>query len=235
MNPAVPAAPLATLGTRMRLVARTELDAAAIARVLEAVFHSPFAHLFHPSLEHEVLARAPRNRLHPAAVAFLERNEPAVTGEAVDELSNTLSVVGALIGGVAFLVQGWRQRRRAGRDALIARHLQRVVDAERRLVEIELAADLAVEPLMALQRELLELKNEALAHFKSGAITDPAALPSLLDPVNAARVQVGELLLHARDALEEQQGGARGTARAAWRDAAARSAEEAERPEDDAA
>ena len=233
-DPPVPAAPLPTLGTRLRLVAHTELDAATVDRVLEAVFHSSFAHLFHPSLEHEVLARAPRGSLHPAAIAFLERHEPAVTQEAVDELSNSLSVVGALVGGGAFLLQGWRQRRRAARDGVIARYLLRVAEMERRIVEIELAAELAVEPLMALQRELLELKSEALDSFTSGAIAEPAALSSLLEPVNAARVHVGELLLHVRESIDGQQAGARRSARAAWADAGERSAEEVERGSENA-
>jgi uncharacterized protein len=229
-NPAVPAQPLPTIGAQLQLVARTEADAAAVEHVLEAVYHSPFAHLFHPSLEHTVLQQAPRHRMHPAAIAFLARNEPAVTHETVDELSNTLSVLGALVGGGAFLLQGWRQRRRAARDAMIARYLLRVAEAERRIVETELAADLAVEPLMKLQRELLELKSEALGWFTSGAIAEPEALSDLLAPVNAARAHVGDLLLHAREAIEEQPAAERRTAREAWTDAAEHAADESASP-----
>jgi hypothetical protein len=232
-SPAVPAAAMQTLGTRLRLVARLDVEPDAVEQVLAAVFESQFAHLFHPSLEHTVLRGPARKHLHPAAVEFLERREPAVTQQTVDELSSSLSVIGALAGGALFLVQGIRQRQRAKRDAVIAEYLTRVADAERRIVEIELAADLAVEPLMTLQRELLELKREALGHFTSGAVTEAAALSDLLAPVNAAREHVGELLLHARERFEEAQGTKRDQARAAWEEAAERSAEQAEHAADD--
>ena len=234
-HPAVPAAAMPTLGTRLQLVARSDTPADAIDRMLAAIFESAFAHLFHPSLEHDTLARASRRHLHPAAVEFLERREPAITQDTVDELSNSLSVLGALGGGALFLVQGLRQRRRAQRDAVIARYLQRVADAERRIVEIELAADLAIEPLMTLQRELLELKREALGYFTSGALEEASALSDLLEPVNAARVHVGDLLLHARDQLQASPPTERAEARSAWEDAAERSAEHVEREAEDQA
>jgi hypothetical protein len=79
----------------------------------------------------------------------------------------------------------------------------RVARIERRVVELELAASLELEPLVALQRELLTLKSDALESFAAGDLGSQAALSDVLAPVNAAREHVGDLILHVRDNLEE--------------------------------
>ena len=219
-NPAVPAAPLPTLGARLLLLARDSVSDATIERVLDATFETRFAHLVQPVLDPGLLATIPRHELHRGTLAYLDRREPAITGEAVDELSNTLSVVGALVGGGAFLFQGWRQRQRARRERLLARYLRRVADVERQIVEIELGSSLDLDTLIAVQRELLELKSEVLDGFTSGDFGDPAQLAALLEPINAARDHVGDLLLHVREQLEEKaqrEGRAPG---AVWEEAA---------------
>lgn len=225
-KPAIPAAPLPTLGARLHLIARESVSPETVEAVLEAVFDSQFARLMHPPLDRTALTGFPRAELHAGALLFLDRNAPAITNEAVGDLSNTISILGALFGSGAFLVQGYRQRRRAKRDEIIAEHLMRVVGLERRVVEIELAADIQLDDLIAVQRELLQLKGETLDRFTHGDIDGRATLADLLVPIRALRDHVGEMLLHVRDSLEEQARAEGRTAGAVWDEAAAKASDE---------
>ena len=101
----------------------------------------------------------------------------------------------------------------------------RVADVERRIAALELSATLQLEPLAELQRELLELKSEALDRFAAGDLGDQAALSDLLTPINAARDHIGSLILHIRDNLEEQADAEGRAATALWTEAI-------EKPED---
>jgi NAD(P)-dependent dehydrogenase (short-subunit alcohol dehydrogenase family) len=60
---------------------------------------------------------------------------------------------------------------------------------------LELSATLQLEPLAELQRDLLELKTEALDRFASGDLGDQAAISDLTTPINAARDHIGSLIL----------------------------------------
>ena len=222
-KPAVPAAPLPTLGVRLLLLGHDRVSSATIGRVLESTFDTRFAHLLHPSLDHSLLLTVPRHELHAGTLDYLARREPAITGEAVSDLSNSLSVLGALAGGGAFLFQGFRQRQRAQRESLVANHLRRVAGIERRIVEAELGASLELDTLISVQRELLLLKSQVLDHFTSGALGDPSTLSSVLDPIDAAREHVGELLLHIRDQLEDKAQSEGRTSTAVWNEAVAES------------
>jgi TRAP-type uncharacterized transport system substrate-binding protein len=220
-RPAVPAASLPTLGTQLVLLAHDGVSDATIERMLDTVFDTRFARVFHPALDPSLLAATPRSELHRGTLSYLAHREPAITGEAVNDLSNSLSVLGALIGGAAFLYQGWRQRQRASRDQIVAQHLRRVAEIERRIVEIELGASLDLDTLIEVQRELLRLKSGVLDHLTSGAIDDPAQLSSLVDPIDTARDHVGDLLLHVRSELEDRARREGHAPSAVWNEAAA--------------
>jgi len=219
-RPAVPAEPLPTLGARLLLLTHERVENATIEHVLGAIYETRLTRLLHPTLDHSVLSGTPRRELHAGTVEYLAQREPAITGEVVSDASNTLSVLATLLGGGLFLVQGWRQRQRARREQVATEYLLRVAGVERRVVESELAATLDLDALIALQREILELKSEVLDRFTEGALDD-AALGGLLDSIRASREHVGELLLHVRSQLEEQaQVGGRASS-AVWKEAAA--------------
>jgi hypothetical protein len=188
--------------------------------VLEVVYRSRFAHLAHPPLEERALTFPPRLPRHAGTTAYLRRAEPFLTASNVDALNNTLGVIGALLGGTLFFWQGLRQLRASRRERLFGDHMLRVAGLERRIVELELSAELALEPLMELQRELLRLKSEALARFAEGKLGDQSTLSDLLAPIDAARDHVGSLLLHVRDNLEEQAQSEGRSVDAVWEEAA---------------
>lgn len=203
-EPAVPEAPLETLGARLLLVAGARVPPEDVEAVLAAVFSPRFARVVQPPLEPSVLSEAPRLELHPGTVAYIARNQPAITDETVDKLNNSIGILTALIGGGLFLWQWWRKRTEARLDEVFGGYMLRVAAVERRAAELELGATLALEPLIDLQREVLQLKSEALERFAAGDLGGQAALSDLLGPLNGARNHIGELLLHVRDNLEDQ-------------------------------
>ena len=219
IEPAVPAEPLHTLGTRLLLVAHDRVAPDTVETVLDAVFNSQFTRFTHPPLDRSVLARPPQLPQHAGTIAYLARDQPFVTNDNVDEVSNTLSIVGALVGGSLFLWQWLRQQRQSRRDQVFGQYMRQIAAIERHAAELELGAQLHLEPLVALQRELLQLKSEALDRFTAGDLGDQAALSDLLNPVNAARDHIGDLILHVRDNLEEQADEQGRSAQAVWAEA----------------
>jgi len=222
IDPAIPAAPLHTIGARLTLVANESVPEEAIARVLDTVFSAEVAQVTSPPLDPAVLALPSQADLHRGSLAYLRRDKPYVTDATVSALSNSLSVLGAFAGGGLFLWQWWRQRTRARRDETFGSYMLRVADVERRIAALELSATLELEPLADLQRELLELKSEALERFAAGDLGDQAALSDLLTPINAARDHIGSLILHIRDNLEERADAEGRTAKALWTEAIAK-------------
>jgi hypothetical protein len=98
----------------------------------------------------------------------------------------------------------------------------RVAEVERKAVELELTAGLELEPLISLQRDLLQLQSEALERFAAGELGGQATLSDLLAPVNAARDHVGDLLLHVRENIEESAASEGRTPSALWAEAVAK-------------
>jgi len=220
-DPPEPAGPLPTLGATLLLLAHEDVPAAPVERVLGIVYGSQFARIAHPPLDRRDLAERPLVRRHAGTSAFLARDEPFLSARDVDELNNTLGVAGALLGGTLFLWQGVRQARASRRDRLFAGHMLRVADVEQRLVALELSSDPDLEQLIALQRELLELKRETLDRFARGELGDHRALAELMAPVDVARDHVAGLLLHVRERIAERAGAEGRTVEAVWREEAA--------------
>jgi TRAP-type uncharacterized transport system substrate-binding protein len=204
IDPPAPPEPLHTLGTRLLLVANEAVPSDAVELLLEAIFESRFARGTDPALSRAVLEKPPRLRHHPGTLQYLARHKPFITGEGIDELSNALSIAGALGGSALFFWQWRRQRTRERLDAAVGSYLLRVAALERRIATLELSASLELEPLAALRRELLELKSEALERFAAGELGSYGTITGLLTPINAARDQIAELILHVRENLEQQ-------------------------------
>src|SRR5262249_21329159 len=158
-------------------------------------------------------------------IAYMQRDAPLITADSVGTMSNMLSIVGALIGGTLFLVQFRRQRSAARQDQLFGGYIQRAADIERRLSALELSATPDRPALIGLQREVLQLKSEALERFAAGELGSQTALSQLLEPLNMTRDQIGDLLLHVRETLEDRAAEQGRSEQALWRDAAKGSAE----------
>jgi len=222
-EPPEPPASLHTLGGRLLLVAHEDVPIDSVEFMLHVAFGSRFARLAEPHLHHSLLQLPPHLARHPGTLAYLRRDESLITNQSVDELSNTLSILGAIFGGAFFVRQWQRERARARRDETFAACILRVANVERRVAELELGATLDLESLAALERELLQLKSEALERFAAGELGDHTALATLLTPLNAARAHIGELILHVRDNLEERAETEGRTAQTLWVEAIGKS------------
>ncbi len=218
-DPAVPPKRLHTLGTRLLLVSSARVSSQTVARILDAAFASRFAHIVEPPLEHAVLALPKRLTLHAGTIEFENRDKSIITQDSVDEVSNSLSVLGALVGGSIFLASAWRQRRQARTDAVFGAYMLRVAEVSRKAVELELSASIELTALIGLQRDLLQLQGEALERFAAGELGNQATLSDLLAPLNSAREHVGDLLLHVRENIEESAESAGRSPRALWLEA----------------
>ena len=217
--PPTPAGPMVTIGARLLLVAHRDLSPELVEQVIETVFETRFARVPDPPLKRSLLEDRPARILHAGAKAYLARGRPFIAARDMDRLSNSMSVLGALVGGSLFVWEAWRRRTRAARDRIFGGYQLEIAAVERRIAELELAAELELEPLVELQRSLLKLKSDALTRFSEGALGDQASLTDLLSPLNAARDHVGDLLLHVRDNLESQALRQGRTAEAVWEEA----------------
>lgn len=222
IEPAVPEAPLPTLGARLVLVAHDGVPPATVQHVLDSVFGSRVARIAHPPLDRGVLDAPPRLAMHEGTRQYLQRDRPYITPDLIDELGNSLSVIGALAGGLLFLWQWWRQQRREKEEETFGTYMLRIADLERQVATLELAATLELEPLIGLQRRVLELKSEALDRFASGELGNQGGLADLLASLNAARDHIGDLILHVRDNLEERAEVEGKAVTALWTDARAK-------------
>lgn len=217
--PPVPAEPMVTIGAQLVLVAHRDLSPQLVEQVVETVFETRFARVPDPSLNRALLDDRPQAILHAGTKAYLARGRPIIAARDMDRLANSMSVLGALIGGSLFVWEAWRRRKRAARDLVFSGYQLEIASVERRIAELELAAELELEPLVELQRALLKLKSDALTRFSEGALGDQASLTDLLSPLNAARDHVGDLLLHVRDNLESQALRQGRSAEAVWEEA----------------
>ena len=218
-DPPVPAAPLHTLGTRLLLVAHEAVPIETVILILDTVLHSRLAQVAHPPLDRGVLTTPPRIPLHAGTIEYVRRDQPVITDETIDELNNTVGILGALVGGGLFLWQFLRERRQHRREGVFAECVRGIADIEARVAGLELAATLELEPLVALQRQVLELKAQALERFTAGELGDQAALSDLLTPLNAARDHIANLLLHVREQLEDRAEEEGRTVSAVWTEA----------------
>ncbi len=218
-DPAIPPEPMHTLGVSLVLVTNQDVPTATVATVVDAVFGSQFARLTSPALDARMLAAPPRLPLHRGTLEYLDRDKPYLRQETLADLLKLQTLIGSLATGVLFLWQWRRRRHAAARDETFGTYLLRIVDVERRVAALELADTLDLEALAAVQREVLELKQEALERFAAGDLGDQAALSDLLTPLNAARDHIADLILHVRGTLESRAKTEGRSAEALWAEA----------------
>ncbi len=224
--PPIPSAPLPTIGARLVLLAHRDLSPELVEEVVETVFESRFARVPDPPLHRSLFEDRPRARFHEGARKYLARERPIVSASDVGRLANTLSVLGTLLGGGIFVRQAWRQRARAARDTAFGGYQLEIAALERRIAELEISAQLELEPLVELQGKMLRMKSDVLTRFTAGELGDQVTLTDLLSPLNAARDHIGDLLLHVRENLEQQALEQGRTAEAVWQEAIAPSDED---------
>ncbi len=212
VEPAVPAEPLPTFGARVLVVTNRKTNPEAVKRLLGAIFLTDFSEVARPPLETSLLDLPPEYPLHPGTVEFLQRNKPLIVGDAVDFLEKTSSLTGAVLGGL-FVVWQWARRRyRRRRELGFESYLLKVTAIERQALQYELAAQLDLAALLALQADLGRLKNEALERFTHGELEGEGLISGFLTHANDARDYLARLILQRpmADDLQPRAGSTEG-------------------------
>ena len=132
VEPGVPPEPIHTIGTRLLLLARSDVAPDAVGRLLDVIFNSPFAQAIRPALDAKLLDLPPELPWHDGTTEFVRRNSPLIAGDFIDLLEKEVSIVGVLAGGVFCLIQWLRRRYRWRRERGFEAYIVKVADVERR-------------------------------------------------------------------------------------------------------
>jgi TRAP-type uncharacterized transport system substrate-binding protein len=203
-EPAVPATPLPTIGTRIIVVANKKVPVEAVKRLLGVIYLTDFAEVARPPLDPALLDLPPEFPLHPGTEKFKQRNKPLIWGDAVDSLEKTASLLGVIITGLFFIWQWALRRYRRRRELGFESYLLKVTAIEREALQLELASRLELAPLLALQGDLGRIKAEALERFTLGKLEGEGLMSGFLTHANDARDYLARLILHARTTIEKQ-------------------------------
>jgi hypothetical protein len=204
IEPGVPPEPIHTLGTRLLLVARRDVSAGAIRRVLDVVFNSPFAQVIQPPLDAKLLELQPELPWHDGTTDFIRRSSPLIAGDVIDLLEKEVSIIGVLAGGILCLVQWLRRRSRWRRERGFEAYILKVAAIEQRALELSRAPALDLPALLQLQDDLTRIKGEALQRFADGELDGEALMSGFLVHISDVRDFLVRLILHQRDNLEDQ-------------------------------
>ncbi len=204
VEPAVPAEPLPTFGARVMVVTNRKTDPAAVKRLLGAIFLTDFAEVARPPLETSLLDLPPEYPLHPGTVEFLQRNKPLIVGDILDPLEKAASFLAAACGALFVAWQTARRWYRRRREQSFESYLLKVSAIERQALHFELAVQLDLAALLALQADLGRLKNEAMERFTNGELEGEGLMSGFLTHANDARDYLARLILHARTSVEKQ-------------------------------
>ncbi len=201
---AEPPQSLSTVGTRLLLVANERVPSEIVSLLLESLYNSNFAHAERPPLDASLLDLPAQYPMHIGSVHYRQRNKPLIAGDAIDYWEKVLAIAATLCGGTFFLVQWYLRLRRRQRESNFATYMNRVLAIEASAMQNEFSAQLDLSQLMQLQRELAELKSEAVSKFAAGELEGEGLVHGFLALVNDARSQLTRLILHQRDNVEEQ-------------------------------
>lgn len=213
VSPPVPPRPVPTFGTRLLLLARDDASAEAVALLMEAGYASgPGGSALDPAL----LDTPPEFDWHEGTHTYRERAKPVILGDAVDFMEKGASLLGALLGGLFFLWQWYRQRARRRGELGFESYMAKVSSVESRALQLEIGAMLDLRELLGLQVELSRLKAEALRRLADGELAGEQLISGFVTHVNDARDYLTRLILHERQNLEEKAALQQRSAESVW-------------------
>jgi hypothetical protein len=203
VEPGVPPKPLATIGTRMLVIAHKDVASEAIQRILDLVFAPTFSQMIHQTINKKSIEQAPEMPWHDGMLEYQKRNAPVIAGDVLDLVEKEISIFGALIGGVFFLAQWVRRRYMRRRDRGFQSYILPVNSIEREAMTLERGATLDLGTLLELQERLSELKSEALRKFAAGELEGEELMSGFLTHVDNTRDYLTRMILHERELIEK--------------------------------
>jgi TRAP-type uncharacterized transport system substrate-binding protein len=200
-RPPVPDRDLTTPAMRMLLVASERVPAQAVRRLVEVARSDAFLRAARlPQVAEEELRERTELPLHAGTVDYLRRNDPVVTSDVIESAENLRSFLVSLGVALFFLWRWYRARRLHDFDA----YLRDVTRIEREAADLERAAGLDLERLIALRQQVITLKTQALDDYAAGKLRSPELLAGFVAQASDAREHLDALILHARERLEKK-------------------------------
>ena len=199
----VPARSIHTLGTRLLIVGRDDLDPHLVGRLLDTVFNSRFIHVSDPPLNLSLLGLPNEYAAHEGTLQFRNRNKPLITGDIVDLAEKWVSMAGVTAGGLFFFWQWYNRRARMRQERGFEFYILKVAEIERQAVDLELSAELDLSRLIDLQRRLAQIKQEALLKLASGELDRDELMNGFLSHVSDSRDYLARQILHQRENVEQ--------------------------------
>lgn len=171
-----PAADCETVGVRLLVVARRGVAASAIRPLMQTLFEGEFAHRLHSTSPREL--PSPYS-IHPAAEAYLDRNQPLAINAALEWLSEGLSIFGAFSAGALSLYSLLRRRK--------ARQPTDYYAEIRKVEQVALSAALdapgslgTLELIGHLDQRLLKLRQELIEDICEGRTSGEQRIANIL-------------------------------------------------------
>lgn len=199
-DPPMPRNDLPTLATRMIVVAHRDAPPEAIRGLLESLASERFLRRANLRPPPEELLERPEMPLHEGTVAYLRRNDPALTSETIQGVESLRSFMVSLVIAAILFYRWYSQRSRHGLDTYIAE--VSTIDSE--ALALERAPTLELSKLLALRARLGDAKTRALAAFTAGNVHSSELLASFLTHVSDVRSHLNAMILHERERMEKK-------------------------------
>ena len=165
-----------TIGVRLLVVARKDVPSASVKALMKTIYEGEFVRRFLPNSPREV---ATPYAVHPAAIAYLDRDKPLIVNDFLDWLSNGLSILGAFCAGALALYSLLLRRRgRRPSDYLleIRKIDHQVIESESRSPARSQLNDL----MKRLDQRLLSLRRELIEDLCEGRIKGDQVVSNIL-------------------------------------------------------
>lgn len=175
-----------TIGVRSLLVARKDLSATIVQRLMKTILASEVAHRFATKSPREV---ATPYEIHSAAAAYLDRDKPLIVNSVLDGLNNFLSVVGALFAcGLSLLSLMWQVKQRKPADYYA--EIRKIEDLSRTADLQETGLLNEQDLLKHLDERLVRLRHDLIEDICEGRIKGDQAIANIMILLREARRNV---------------------------------------------
>jgi hypothetical protein len=175
-----------------------------VAKILDTLYRSELIKAEKPPIDASLLDQTPEYTLHMGSEQYRQRNKPLIAGDFIDYLEKILAISATVFGGLLFAGQIYLRNARQQRETRLTHYMERVLTIEKDLLDSESAARLELPKLLELQRELADLKSDAIKRFASGELHGETMIQGFLALVNDARNQLTRLILHERENIEQR-------------------------------
>lgn len=182
-NRGLPEKECETVGARLLVVARKDLSERAVQPLMKTLLEGELAHRIDTKSPREI---ATPYAIHPAALAYLDRDKPLAIKAAMEWLSSGLSIFGAFSAGALSLYSlVWRRKTRQPSDyyAEIRKVEQLAINAE-----LDSSSPIPAHEFMKhLDDRLLKLRQELIEDICEGRIKGEQLISNILALLKDAR------------------------------------------------